>query len=70
MRRAHRSAPPRRGTFEPERAAELLTAATGALADWPGRPNVVQLSGGRDSRVVLAAALAAGADVSSDHRRP
>ena len=65
VRRAHRPAPPRRGTFEPERAAELLTAATGALADWPGRPNVVQLSGGRDSRVVLAAALAAGADVSS-----
>lgn len=40
-------------------AAARLTAAVRALADWPGRPNVVPVTGGRDSRVVLAAALAA-----------
>jgi hypothetical protein len=39
-----------------------LTAATAALADWPGRPNVVPVTGGRDSRLVLAASLAAGFD--------
>jgi hypothetical protein len=41
-------------------AARRLVAGTRALADWPGRPTVVPLTGGRDSRVVLAAALAAG----------
>jgi hypothetical protein len=51
--------------FDARRAAGLLVAATGALADWPGRPSVVQLSGGRDSRLVLAAARAAGAEVSA-----
>lgn len=48
--------------FDARRAARLLVAATGALADWPGRPNTVQLSGGRDSRLVFAAALAAGVE--------
>ncbi|MEA2376010.1 MAG: hypothetical protein QOD53_2473 [Thermoleophilaceae bacterium] len=43
-----------------ERAVALLTAASRALADWPGRPQVVPLTAGRDSRLVLAAALAAG----------
>jgi hypothetical protein len=33
-----------------------------ALADWPGRPSVVPVTGGRDSRLVLGAALAAGID--------
>jgi hypothetical protein len=35
-------------------------ASVRALADWPGRPNVVPITGGRDSRLVLGAALAAG----------
>jgi hypothetical protein len=48
--------------FDPDRAAALLTAAVRALADWPGRPSVVPVTAGRDSRVVLAAALAAGID--------
>ena len=46
--------------FDPDRAAALLAAATAALADWPGRPSVVPITGGRDSRLVLAAALRAG----------
>jgi hypothetical protein len=41
-------------------AARRLVAGTRALADWPGRPVVVPVTGGRDSRLVLAAALAAG----------
>jgi hypothetical protein len=53
------------GEFDAARAAEHLTAATRALADWPGRPNVVPVTGGRDSRLVLAAALAAGLDVTA-----
>lgn len=40
-------------------AAPLLTATVGALGAWPGRPNVVPVTGGRDSRVVFAAAVAA-----------
>lgn len=43
-------------------AARRLVAAVHALADWPGRPNVLPVTGGRDSRLVLAAALAAGLD--------
>ena len=50
---------PGRG-LDPQAAKRRLTAATAALSDWPGRPNVVPVTGGRDSRVVLAAALAAG----------
>ena len=46
--------------FDPDRAAHLLVAAVRAVADWPGRPSVVPVTGGRDSRLVLAAALAAG----------
>lgn len=42
------------------RAAEDLTELTGALARWPGRPDVVPLTGGRDSRLIFAAALRAG----------
>ncbi|MEA2440024.1 MAG: hypothetical protein QOH76_1448 [Thermoleophilaceae bacterium] len=48
--------------FDPDRAAALLVAAVQALSDWPGRPSVVPITAGRDSRVVLAAALAAGID--------
>lgn len=48
--------------YEPDRAARDLAAAVRAGADWPGRPSVQQLSGGRDSRLVFAAALAAGVE--------
>jgi len=41
-------------------AAATLAELTAALADWPGRPSVVPVTGGRDSRVVLAAAVRAG----------
>lgn len=43
-----------------EAAARDLVEGVRALADWPGRPTVLPVTGGRDSRVVLAAALAAG----------
>jgi hypothetical protein len=48
--------------FDPDRASALLVGAVRALADWPGRPSVVPITGGRDSRLILAAALAAGID--------
>jgi len=41
------------------RAARTLAGLTRALGDWPGRPSVVPVTGGRDSRVVLAATRAA-----------
>jgi hypothetical protein len=44
---------------DPEEAASTLVNVVQALADWPGRPSLVPLTGGRDSRLVLAAALAA-----------
>ncbi len=44
---------PGRG-LDPEAAARRLTAATAALADWPGRPNVVPVTGGYDSRLSSA----------------
>jgi hypothetical protein len=46
--------------FDRDAAARLLVASLGGLAGWPGRPDVVPVTGGRDSRLVLAAALAAG----------
>ena len=46
--------------LDPERAAPLLVAVVRALADWPGRPSFVPVTAGRDSRLVLAAGLAAG----------
>ena len=46
--------------FDPGRAAAMLTEGVRALADWPGRPSVVPVTGGRDSRVVLGAALRSG----------
>lgn len=49
--------------FDAERAARLLVAAVRALADWPGRPNVMLVTGGRDSRLVFAAALRAGIEM-------
>ncbi len=50
--------------FDVEIASRRLVAVVRALSDWPGRPAHVSLSGGRDSRLVLAAAVAAGIDVS------
>lgn len=46
--------------FDPDAAAATLVAALRGLAGWPGRPDVVPVTGGRDSRLVLAAALRAG----------
>src|SRR5438034_3916125 len=45
--------------FNAARAANVLTRAVEALAAWPGRPSLVPVTGGRDSRLVLAAALGA-----------
>ena len=44
--------------FDARRAAADLVETLRALNDWPGRPGVVSLSGGRDSRIVFAAACA------------
>ena len=63
---AGRAARPRAGRGG---CGEAPEAATAALADWPGRPNVVPVTGGRDSRVVLAAALRRRAGVRGRHRR-
>jgi hypothetical protein len=46
--------------FDPLVAARTLVDSVRALADWPGRPSVVPVTGGRDSRLVLAGALRAG----------
>ena len=43
-------------------APQVLVATIKALGGWHGRPNVVPVSGGRDSRVIFAAAVAAGVD--------
>jgi hypothetical protein len=49
--------------FEPGAAAGLITAAVAALGDWPGRPSVIPVTAGRDSRTILAAARRAGLPV-------
>ncbi len=41
-------------------AVRDLSALTGALIDWPGRPVEVAVTGGRDSRVTFLAAVATG----------
>ena len=46
--------------FDAERAADVVGAGLRALADWPRRPSVVPVTGGRDSRLVLGAALRTG----------
>jgi hypothetical protein len=48
--------------FDAEAAAAALVDSVRALAGWPGRPDVVPVTGGRDSRLVLAAVLRAGID--------
>ena len=50
--------------FDVEIASRRLVAIVRALSDWPGRPTYLSLSGGRDSRLVFAAAVAAKIDVS------
>lgn len=47
---------------DPEGYSRRLVATMAARGDWPGRPNMIPLTGGRDSRVVLAAAMEAGID--------
>ena len=44
---------------DPATAADQLVAGLRALGGWPGRPDVVPVTGGRDSRLILAAALRA-----------
>jgi hypothetical protein len=51
--------------FDAERAAALVAEGTRALADWPARPSVVPVTGGRDSRLVLGAALYSGIEFES-----
>ena len=51
--------------FDPARAAAVLREGVRALGDWPARPNVVPVTGGRDSRVVLGAALRSGVEFES-----
>ena len=51
--------------FDAGRAAEVLTEGVRAHADWPLRPSVVPVTGGRDSRLVLGAALRSGIEFES-----
>ena len=46
--------------WDAQAAAKALVEGVRALADWPGRPSVVPVTAGRDSRLVFAAALRAG----------
>jgi hypothetical protein len=46
--------------LDPDAAADELVDVTRALMDWPGRPNVVPVTAGRDSRLVLGAAMRSG----------
>jgi hypothetical protein len=48
------------GAFDAAAAARAAVENLRALADWPGRPSLVRVTGGRDSRIILAAALHAG----------
>ena len=48
---------PAAGLREPTSAARTLTETVRALADWPGRRTAVPVTSGRDSRLILAAAL-------------
>ena len=46
--------------FDAAAAARAINGAAAALADWPGRPTEVAVTGGRDSRLAFAGALEAG----------
>ena len=48
--------------FVAEDAAQTLVGVVGGLADWLGRPSFVPVTGGRDSRLVLAAAVRSGVE--------
>lgn len=48
--------------LDAEAAADAIVATLRGLAEWPGRPDLVATTGGRDARVVLAAACRAGFD--------
>jgi hypothetical protein len=48
--------------FNAKAAADALVRTVKGFADWPGRPSLVPVTGGRDSRLVLAAALHARLD--------
>lgn len=52
--------------WDPGEAARVLVATVRALADWPGRKLSVGLTGGRDSRLVFAACVAAGLDFDAE----
>ncbi len=52
--------------FSAPAAGRRLVAMTRALADWPERPTVLPLTGGRDSRLVFAAALRGELDFSAE----
>jgi hypothetical protein len=51
--------------FDPARAGTILREGVRALADWPARPSVVPVTGGRDSRLVLGGALRSGIEFES-----
>jgi hypothetical protein len=44
--------------FDARETARVLVGVTRALVDWPGRPVTLSVTGGRDSRLTLAAAAA------------
>ena len=48
------------GGLDAGAAAAELVEVTRGLMDWPGRPNVVPVTAGRDSRLVLGAAMRTG----------
>jgi hypothetical protein len=54
------------GELDAAAAAETLVETFRRLADWEGRPNVVPVTGGRDSRLVLAAAMRSGVPFSTN----
>jgi hypothetical protein len=67
VRRVPHEPPPLAGwfaerDFDAEAAAAAVVNSLSALAGRPGRPDVVPVTGGRDSRVILGAALRAGLD--------
>jgi hypothetical protein len=52
--------------FSADRASADLAATIKAASQWPGRPVVLPLTGGRDSRVIFAGALAADVDFAAE----
>ncbi len=52
--------------FDADRAAAVLAAFVGASGGWPGRPDVVPTTAGKDSRLIYEAALWQGLDFASE----